>query len=80
MRVYVIGAVIAALLSAAAYSQEGEEKPTSLRTKAQKNEDAAIERAYQDMIGRTKEQAKSAPGKMDPWQKIRNAPTDSAKR
>ncbi len=80
MRVYVIGAVIAALLSATAYSQEGEEKPTSLRSKSQKNEDAAIERAYQEMIGRTKEQAKSAPAKMDPWQKIRTAPADSAKR
>jgi hypothetical protein len=82
MRVLVIASVIVALLPAAAYSQEQQsEKPTSLRSKAQKNEDAAIEKAYQEMINRTKGQgqAKSAPAKNDPWHSIRPA-DDSAKR
>jgi hypothetical protein len=80
MRVLAI-AVAIALVSTAAYSQEGQEKPTSLRSKAQKQEDAAIERAYQEMIDRTKGQPKSAaPSKMDPWHNIREAPAEGAKR
>ena len=80
MRVFVIASVMIALLPATAYSQEQQsEKPTSLRSKAQKNEDAAIEKAYQEMINRTKRQPKSAPAKSDPWHSIRPA-DDSAKR
>jgi hypothetical protein len=82
MRVFIVVSVIVALLpAAAAYSQEEQqsEKPTSLRSKAQKNEDAAIEKAYQEMINRTKGQPKSAPPKTDPWHSVRPA-DDSAKR
>jgi uncharacterized ion transporter superfamily protein YfcC len=81
MRVFIVASVLAALLPAAAYSQEEQqsEKPTSLRSKAQKNEDAAIEKAYQEMINRTKGQPKSAPPKTDPWHSVRPA-DDSAKR
>jgi len=80
MRVFIVASVIVALLPAAAYSQEEQsDKPTSLRSKAQKNEDSAIEKAYQEMINRTKGQPKSAPPKADPWHTIRPA-DDSAKR
>jgi hypothetical protein len=81
MRALAIAALMTALLPATAYAQEGE-KPTSLRSKAQKKEDAEIEKAYQDMMNRTKGQgpAKSAPDKYDPWQNMRAAPADSAKR
>jgi hypothetical protein len=82
MRALAVAALITALLPATAYAQEEGEKPTSLRSKAQKKEDAEIEKAYQQMINRTKEQGqtKSAPEKYDPWQNLRAAPADSAKR
>jgi hypothetical protein len=83
MRAFAIAALITALVPATAYSQEeGPEKPTSLRSKAQKKEDAEIEKAYHEMINRTKGQGqtKSAPDKFDPWQNMRAAPADSAKR
>jgi hypothetical protein len=83
MRALAVAALITALLPATAYTQEeGGEKPTSLRSKAQKKEDAEIEKAYQQMINRTKDQGqtKSAPEKYDPWQNLRAAPADSAKR
>jgi hypothetical protein len=80
MRTFAIVAVILGLLSATAYSQQEEQKPTSLRSEAQKKEDVEIEKTYREMINRTKGQVKSAPAKTDPWQSVRPSPGDTAKR
>ena len=79
MRRLAIAAMMIGFLPAAAYSQEQEKKPT-LRSDAQKREDAEIEKAYKEMIGRTKGQAQPAPAKPDPWQSVRPAAGDSTKR
>jgi hypothetical protein len=79
MRRLAIAAMMIGFLPAAAYSQEQEKKPT-LRSDAQKREDAEIEKAYREMIGRTKGQTKSTPAKPDPWQTVRPAADDGPKR
>jgi hypothetical protein len=81
MRRIAIAAIVLGLLPATTYSQgeEQQQKPT-LRTDAQKREDAEIEKAYKEMIGRTKGQAQPAPVKPDPWQSVRPAASESTKR
>jgi hypothetical protein len=77
MRTVIIAATMIALLPATAYSQD--HKPATTRTEEQKKEDAAIERAYQEVTKGLKAQA--APAKpWDPWQTVRPAAGESAKR
>jgi hypothetical protein len=78
MRTVAIAAIMIALLPASAYSQGDAPKPP--RTEQQKKDDAEIEKAYQEMIKRSKGQAAPAPAKTDPWQTIRPAAGDSTKR
>ena len=73
MRRIAIAAIVLGLLPATAYSQEEQQQKPTLRTDAQKREDAEIEKAYKEMIGRTKGQAQPAPAKPDPWQTVRPA-------
>ena len=79
MRTVIIAAMMIALLPASAYSQE--HQPATTRTDAQKKADAEIEKAYQQATKGMKGQATSAPAKpWDPWQTVRPATGDSAKR
>ena len=79
MRTVAITAMMIALLPASAYAQ-GDAPPTSSRTDQQKKEDAEIEKAYQEMIKRSKGPAAPAPAKSDPWHTVRPADGDKTKR
>ena len=73
-RTVVIAAMIIAFLPAVAYAQE-HQKPT-LRSDAQKKEDAEIEKAYEQVVkGR-----KAPPTKYDPWQTVRPAVSEGGKK
>ena len=76
MRTVTIAAMMIALLPAIAYSQD--HKPATSRTDEQKKEAADIEKAYQQVTKGVK--PAPAPAKTDPWQTIRPATGDSAKR
>jgi hypothetical protein len=84
MRTFIIAATMMTLLPATAYSQMGRPEDPSrtqspfARTEAQKKKDAEVEKAYQETLKRDKEHA--APVKADPWQSIRPAGDDTAKR
>ncbi len=80
MRTVAVAAVMIALLPASAYSQGDAPPPKTTRTDQQKKEDAEIEKAYQEMMKRSKGQAAPAPAKTDPWQTVRPAGGDSTKR
>jgi len=80
MRTVAITAMMIALLPASAYAQQEDGPPTSARTNQQKKEDAQIEKAYQEMIKRSRGQAAPAPAKTDPWQTVRPADGDKTKR
>jgi hypothetical protein len=67
-----------ALLPSMAFAEEPPGPPTA-RTEAQKKEDAAIEKAY-EQVTRAVRGRSSAPVKVDPWQGVRPAPPDNAKR
>jgi hypothetical protein len=79
MRTVTIAAMMIALLPASAYSQ-GDAPPKTTRTDQQKKEDAEIEKAYQQMMKRSKGQAAPAPAQTDPWQTVRPAGGDSTRR
>lgn len=51
-----------------AQQQQG---PLTIRTDSQKKQDAAIDRAYQDAVKRSKAGGKSAATAKDPWQDVR---------
>jgi hypothetical protein len=83
MRTVIIVAAMITLLPAAAYSQVGQQDPARsqspfARTEAQKKKDAEVEKAYEDTLKADK--AHTAPVKTDPWQSIRPAGDDTAKR
>ncbi len=78
MRTVTIAAMMIALLPAIAYSQD--HKPATTRSDEQKKEDAEIEKAYREVMKGGKGQVAPAPAKTDPWQTIRPATGDSAKR
>jgi hypothetical protein len=80
MRTCLAATLIIGLLPAPAYSQDEQNKKPTLRSDAQKKEDAAIEKEYQDMINRTKGKGASGPPKNDPWQTIRPSAGDNSKR
>jgi hypothetical protein len=73
MRTVTVAAMMIALLPATAYSQGDAPPPKTTRTDQQKKEDAEIEKAYQQMMKRSKGQAAPTPAKTDPWQTIRPA-------
>jgi hypothetical protein len=76
MRTVIIAAVMIALLPATAYSQE--HQPATRRTDEQKKQDAEIEKAYQEVTKGSKEKGPAKP--WDPWQTVRPASGESAKR
>ena len=76
MRTVTIAAMMIAILPASAYSQG--HQPATTRTDEQKKEAAEIDKAYQQVTKGMK--AAPAPAKTDPWQTIRPAAGDSAKR
>jgi hypothetical protein len=73
-----IAAIMIVLLPASAFAEE-EHGPATARTDSEKKSDAAIDKAYQDAVKRMDGSGK--PVKVDdPWQTIRPAPSDGAKR
>jgi hypothetical protein len=74
---FAIAAIVIALLPASAYAQQKKGPPTA-RTDSEKKRDAEIDQAYRQAIKRTDEGVK--PAKVDPWQSVRPADGDSAKR
>ncbi|HEY4855350.1 MAG TPA: hypothetical protein VIH98_01560 [Xanthobacteraceae bacterium] len=75
-RTAAIAAMMIGLLPAVAYAQQ-EEKPTR-RTDEQKKEDAAIEKAYEQVVKGMK--ARTPPAKYDPWQTVRPAASEGGKK
>jgi hypothetical protein len=85
MRTFIIAATMMTLLPAIAYSQMGRQEDPArssqspfARTEAQKKKDAEVEKAYEETLKADK--AHAAPVKVDPWQSIRPAGDDTAKR
>src|ERR1700684_1905748 len=84
MRTFIIVATMIALLPATANSQMGRQEDPArnqspfARTDAQKKKDAEVEKAYEEVLKADK--AHTAPVKGDPWQSIRPAGDDTAKR
>jgi hypothetical protein len=84
MRTFIIVAVMVTFLPVTANSQIGRQQDPArnqspfARTDAQKKKDAEVEKAYEEVIKADK--AHTAPVKVDPWQSIRPADDDSAKR
>jgi len=78
MRSAAIAAVMMSLLPASAYA-EGDKPVSQTRTDEQKKEDAASERAYQEVIKATTGKPAPAP-KSDPWHQVRPPGADGAKR
>jgi len=64
-RTAAITALMIALMPAAAYAQEQEQQKPTRRTDEQKKEDAAIEKAYDQVMKGMK--AQTPPSKYDPW-------------
>ena len=75
-RTAAIAVMIIALLPVAGHAEEGE-KPT-LRSNEQKKEDAAIEKAYEQVVKGMK--AQTPPSKYDPWQTVRPAASEGGKK
>jgi hypothetical protein len=71
-----------AMLPATAYSQQGPSPNKSPweRSAEQKRKDAEVDQAYKDAIKATKDKGQAAPTAIDPWQTVRPAATDNAKR
>jgi hypothetical protein len=84
MRTFIIAVTMMTLLPATAYSQMGRQQDPSrnqspfARTEAEKKKDAEVEKAYEEVLKADK--AHAAPVKVDPWQSIRPASADAAKR
>ncbi len=79
MRRLVIAAIMMVLLPAAAYAQDNKDKgPLTVKSEKEKKIDAEIDKAYQESLKR--EGGIKQPVKVDPWQAIRPAGDDSAKR
>jgi len=84
MRTFIIVATMITLLPATAYAQMGRSQDPArnqspfARTDAQKKKDAEVEKAYEEVLKADK--AHTAPVKVDPWQSIRPAGDDTAKR
>jgi hypothetical protein len=76
-RTVAIAAMMIAFLPVTAYAEEEHQKPT-LRSDEQKKEDAAIEKAYEQVMKGVN--ARTAPTKYDPWQMVRPAANDSSKK
>ncbi|CAN0444842.1 unnamed protein product [Phaeothamnion confervicola] len=70
MKAVAIAALVAALLPALAAAQENKGPPT-VRSDAEKAEDAASERAYRNALDATRAKGQSEPAKVDPWQTVR---------
>ena len=73
----VIVAIMIALLPASAYAQQQKGALTA-KSDSEKKHDAEIDQAYRQVMKGTEGKAK--PVKVDPWQSIRPAGDDSAKR
>ena len=80
MRRLVIAAIMTVLLPAAAYPQQAnkDKGPLTVRSEKEKKVDAEIDKAYQESL--KKEGGIKQPVTVDPWQSIRPAGDDSAKR
>jgi len=76
MKRFAIAAMIMALLTVSAYSQQDNGPPTA-RTDKEKKADAAIEKAYEDVLKRERSSGPAA--KSDPWQTIRPTGGDTTK-
>ncbi len=80
MRRLVIAVIMMVLLPAAAYAQDKKDKgPLTVRTDEQMKKDAEIDKAYQEQLKR-EGGIKQQPVKVDPWQSMRPADSDSTKR
>ena len=76
MRKLAIAAVMIALLPASAFGES-----ETARTDEQKKKDAEIQKAYEQVIRDTKNQAPPASNtKSDPWGNLRPATSDNSKR
>ena len=69
--------ILMALLPASAYPQ-GQRGPPTVRSDAEKKEDAAIDKAYQQAIKGGGD--KKPVAKKDPWDTVRPAANDTMKR
>jgi hypothetical protein len=84
MRTFIIVATMITLLPASANSQMARSQDPARnqspfdRTEAQKKKDAEVEKAYEEVLRADK--AHTATVKVDPWQSIRPAGDDTAKR
>jgi hypothetical protein len=76
MKEFAIATMIIAFLAVPAYSQDGPPPPAA-RTDKQKKEDAAVEKAYEDVLKREKSNGPAV--KSDPWQTVRPAGGDNTK-
>jgi len=79
-----IATIMLALLPASAYAQDDQANqddngPPTARTRAELKNDAAIDKAYKDTMKRMNAYQKPVKSD-DPWQTIRPAGSDSAKR
>ena len=77
MKKLAVAAMMIALFSVPAYSQQ-DKGPLTVRTDKQMKEDKEIDKAYQDAMKRNGDKGQAA--KIDPWQTIRPAGTDNTKR
>ena len=77
MKKFAIAAIMIALLPASAYAQQQKGPPTA-KSDSEKKRDAEIDQAYRQVIKGT--DGKVKPAKVDPWQSIRPADSDSTKR
>jgi hypothetical protein len=78
VRTFIIVALMIALLPAAAYSQAARPKgPLTNRTDAEKKNDEAIDKAYQEQL-KNPQFSKQSSKSSDPWQSIRS--DDNTKR
>ncbi len=71
--------LLSLLLPGSAHAQQ-QQGPLTVRTDAQKKQDAAIDRAYQDAVKRSNSSGKTTATttKQDPWQDVR-APAGNTK-
>ena len=76
MRRVAIAAVMILLLHESAFAQS-KAGPATVRSDAERKQDAEIDKAYQDAVKRSNLGAR--PAKVDPWQTVRPADTDNAK-
>jgi hypothetical protein len=76
MRRFIFAAMMIVLLPASGYAQQNK-GPATVRTDDEMKSDAAIDKAYQQTMKRTKDQAPSA--KIDPWQVVRPVSGDNTK-